>query len=99
MKKRAVFHPRAEAEFLAAVGYYAENSMGVAERFEAEIRRLVAQIEAMPRRHGPWRHGTRRARARRFPYLVVFAERPSVLWIVAVAHVRQHPDYWIDRLG
>lgn len=99
MKKRALFHPEAEAEFLAAVEYYADRSVSVAERFDAEIRRLVAQIETMPHRHGPWRHGTRRARARRFPYLVIFAERPAVLRIVAVAHARQHPDYWMDRLS
>jgi len=80
-------------------GVYAGKSTGAAERFSAEIRRLVTQIEAMPRRHGPWRHGTRRARARHFPYLVVFAERPSGLRIVAVAHPRKHPDYWRDRLS
>lgn len=99
MKKRATFHAEAEAEFLAAVAYYAERSIGTAERFDAEIRRLVAQIETMPRRHGPWRHGTRRARARRFPYIVIFAERPSALRIVAVAHTKQHPDYWLERLS
>jgi plasmid stabilization system protein ParE len=99
VKKRAIFHPEAETEFLAAVAYYAERSISAAERFDAEIRRLVTQIETMPHRHGPWRHGTRRARARRFPFLVIFAERPSALRIVAVAHVKQHPDYWQERLG
>ena len=99
MNKPAIFHPEAETEFLAAVEYYAGKSTGAAERFSAEIRRLVTQIEAMPRRHGPWRHGTRRARARHFPYRGVFAERTSGLRIVAVAHSRKHPDYWRDRLS
>lgn len=99
MKKRAAFHPEAESEFLAALAYYAERSTSVAERFDAEIQRLVDQIETMPRRHGPWRHGTRRARARRFHYLVIFAERPKTLHILAIAHIRQHPDYWLQRLG
>ncbi len=99
MKKRAIFHPEAEAEFLAALEYYADKSASVAGRFDAEIRRLVAQIETLPHRHGPWRHGTRRARARRFPYLVIFAERPKALRILAVAHVRRHPDYWQQRLS
>ena len=99
MKKRAIFHPDAEAEFLAAVGYYAEKAGGLGARFNQEIRRLVAEIEAAPRRHGPWRHGTRRHRARRFPYLVIFAERPDRLHVVAVAHVKRHPDYWRERLA
>lgn len=99
MKKPAIFHPDAEAEFLAAVAYYADKSDGLGDRFYQEIRRLVAGIEAAPRRHGPWRHGTRRHRALRFPYSVIFAERPDRLHLVAVAHVKRHPDYWRDRLA
>ena len=99
MKRPAIFHPEAEEEFLAAVAYYAERSPSAAERFDAEIRRLVAQIETMPRRHGPWRHGTRRARARRFPFIVIFVERPTALRIMAVAHIKRHPDYWQERLA
>jgi len=98
VKRPAIFHPEAEAEFLAALAYYADQSVRTSERFEAEIRRLVASIETMPRRHGPWRHGTRRARARRFRYLVIFAERSESLLIVAVAHTRQRPDYWLQHL-
>ncbi len=98
MKKRAVFHPDAEAEFLAAIAYYAGKAGGLGDRFYQEIHRVVAEIEADPRRHGPWRHGTRRHRARRFPYVVIFAERIKHLHIVAVAHVKRHPDYWTKRL-
>ncbi len=98
MKKPAIFHPDAEAEFLAAVAYYADKSRDIGDRFYHEIRRVVGEIEAAPRRHGPWRHGTRRQRARRFPYVVIFAERPDRLILVAVAHVKRHPDYWRARL-
>ena len=55
MKKRAIFHPDAEAEFLAAIHYYTDKSDGLGERVYQEIRRLVSEIEAAPRRHGPWR--------------------------------------------
>jgi hypothetical protein len=60
VKKPAVFHPEAEREFLTSVDYYADKAGGLGERFYQEIRRLVAEIEAAPRWHGPWRHGTRR---------------------------------------
>ncbi len=98
MKTPALFHPEAEAEFLAAVDFYADRNLQLGERFDAEIRRLVMQIEKRPSRHGLWRHGTRRARARGFPYLVVFAERHTGLRSLAVAHTKQHPDYWRERL-
>lgn len=98
MKKPAIFHPDAEEEFLAAVAYYAGKAGGLGDRFYQEIRRIVAEIEAAPRRHGPWRHGTRRHLARRFPYAVIFAERPDCLLLLAVAHGKRHPDYWRERL-
>lgn len=59
MKKPAIFHPEAEAEFLAAVAYYADKAGGLGERFYQEVLRVVSEIEVAPRRHGPWRHGTR----------------------------------------
>lgn len=99
MNKPAIFHPEAEAEFLAAVRFYADKSADLGERFYQEICRVVSEIEAAPRRHGPWRHGTRRCRARRFPYTVVFAERADRLLVVAVAHGKRHPDYWRRRLA
>ena len=98
MNKPAIFHPEAEAEFLAAVDHYAGKAEGLGDRFYQEIRRLVTDIESAPRRHGPWRHGTRRHRARRFPFSVIFAERPDRLLLVAVAHGKRHPDYWRERL-
>ena len=51
-KKPAIFHPDAEKEFLAAVNYYSGKAGGLGARFYQEIRRLVAEIEAAPRRHG-----------------------------------------------
>jgi plasmid stabilization system protein ParE len=99
VKKCAIFHPEAEREFLASVDYYADKASDLGDRFYQEIRRLVAEIEAGPRRHGPWRHGTRRHLAKRFPYAVIFAERPDRLLVVAVAHCKRHPDYWRGRLA
>ena len=99
MKRPAIFHPEAEAEFLAAVDYYADKAGGLGERFYQEVRRVVSEIEAAPRRQGPWRHGTRRCRAKRFPYAVIFAERSDRLLVVAVAHGKRHPDYWRELLG
>ncbi|MEI6231981.1 MAG: hypothetical protein WCT04_02950 [Planctomycetota bacterium] len=29
---------------------------------------------------------------------VVYTERPSTIWIVAVAHRSRRPDYWTKRL-
>ena len=40
----------------------------------------------------------RQARVARFPWRVVFFERPADVFVVAVSHVRQSPGYWRERL-
>ena len=35
---------------------------------------------------------------RRFPYGVVYQEREGRIFIVAVAHQRRKPDYWLKRI-
>jgi len=44
--------------------------------------------------YGP-RH--RRVLVRRFPYSVVYLEKGGRLWVVAVAHAKRKPFYWIKR--
>jgi hypothetical protein len=97
--KRALFHPLADDEFAAAVAYYAQRAQGLGDRFYETIRRITAEIEAAPQRYRPWRHGTRRHFHRRFPYAVIYLERPTHLWVVAVAPFKRRPDYWLGRLG
>ena len=96
--KPAIFHPEAEEEFLAAVTYYGERAQGLGDRFYDEIRRLTAEIEATPQLPRLWRHGTRRHLGRRFPYALVYVERPTHLAVLAVAHCKRRPDYWRQRL-
>lgn len=97
--KRAIFHPQADDEFAAAVAYYAQQAEGLGDRFYETIQQVTAEIEAAPQLHRPWRHGTRRHFHRRFPYAVIYVERPTHLWVVAVAPFKRRPDYWRERLG
>ncbi|MFM1748977.1 MAG: hypothetical protein RLZZ188_2643 [Verrucomicrobiota bacterium] len=69
--KPAIFHPRADDEFAAAVSYYAQQAEGLGDRFYEAIQQITAEIEAAPRLHRQWRHGTRRHFHRGFPYAVI----------------------------
>jgi hypothetical protein len=40
----------------------------------------------------------RRARVRRFPHAVVFIELSNEIHVVAFAHLRRRPLYWVSRL-
>lgn len=97
--KRAIFHPKANEEFAEAVTYYAQQSQGLGARFLDAIQLLTAEIEAAPQRYRPWRHGTRRHFNRRFPFALIYVERPAHIGVIAVAHFKRRPDYWKERLG
>ena len=92
-------HEEAQAEFLDALEYYSSISNDLAERFYAEIERLMKDVCAAPRRFRKYDPPARRHLGRDFPYAVVYLERDDHVWIIAVMPLRRHPDYWKHRLG
>jgi toxin ParE1/3/4 len=96
--KPTVFHPQADDEFAEAVARYVGKAPGLGDRFYLTVLRLVAEIEAAPQIHRPWRHGTRRHFKPEFPYALIYVERSDRIMVLAVAHFKRRPDYWRERL-
>ncbi|HYX31447.1 MAG TPA: type II toxin-antitoxin system RelE/ParE family toxin [Pyrinomonadaceae bacterium] len=94
---KVIFLDEASREFLAASDYYESRQPGLGERFEEEVDRaiewLVENPEALPFRRGIYR----RLNLHIFPYYIPYIVRSSTLWVVAVAHARRRPEYWIRR--
>lgn len=96
--KPVIFHGEAEAEFRAAISYYDEQRAGLGAEFREEIEHAVGQIVGMPGLFSPYgEEGVRKYVVRRFPYSVFYLELEDMIWIVAVAHQRRHPRYWVHR--
>ncbi|MGH7251628.1 MAG: type II toxin-antitoxin system RelE/ParE family toxin [Nitrospiraceae bacterium] len=91
------FHPDAVAEAHAAGEWYKQRSEAAGAAFLAELDHAVELISRSPRRWPPYLHGTRRYLLHRFPFSVVYRERPDALTVVAVAHARRRPGYWKSR--
>ena len=91
------FHPDAEVELLESRRWYEERSAITARAFGAEVAWAINQIEAGPRRWKRHLHGTRRFLLPNFPFSVVYREAEGAIEIVAIAHHRQRPGYWITR--
>lgn len=92
----------AEAEFQEATKWYRDRDVRVASRFVAEARRTLELIEAFPQIGGrvpgvPDRH-VRQMPIHTFPYNVVFVDLTVRLEVVAFAHYRRSPGYFIDRV-
>ena len=99
MSRRLVFHPYAQIELAAAIGWYEDRRVGLgAELFTAVEVALAAVVEDP---HTWPLVGAGRAQRRyllkRFPYLVVYVFNQAEVRILAFAHAKREPDYWSDR--
>ncbi len=91
-------HPKAEAEFLAALYRYREIDPRLAHRFYGEISAALRRITRYPLRYKQFNPPARRLTARGFPYAVIYVARPESVWIIAIVHFRRKPGYWKGRL-
>ena len=92
------FHPEARAEFLAAVAYYTERDTDLAAGFILEVERGANLARTEPQSGNPVAPGVRRIILRRFPYAVLFRGSAGVE-VIAVAHHRRRPGYWMRRIA
>lgn len=92
------FHPAAEAEFLESVGYYESRVKGLGGALIEEFEGLARLISESPK---AWQitlePEIRSAHLRRFPLSIIYRETPDSFQVLAVAHDRRRPQYWIGR--
>jgi plasmid stabilization system protein ParE len=90
-------HPLAEDDASAAYSWYLERNPIIAEIFFVELNSAMDRIAQNPRRWPRIGGSYRRYLLGRFPYSVVYQERPQLIEVVAVAHHRRLPGYWARR--
>jgi len=97
------FAPEIAGELAEAVLWYEERKEGLGTEFLAEIEATLPLVSARPRSF-PQLQGLdpvleiRRALLERFPYALVFLVRPDEVRVLAVAHARRRPEYWLSRV-
>jgi toxin ParE1/3/4 len=87
-------------EMTEAAEHYEDRRSGLGVRFLGCVAHTAARIDQFPGIGAPWRAGheeVRRFAVRGFPYFLIYITEP-VVTIVAVAHAKRRPGYWMDRL-
>jgi plasmid stabilization system protein ParE len=93
------FHPAAEAEYLESIAYYESKRPGLGAAYLAEFERVMDEICEAPHRSPVERRpDVRRKQMKRFPYTVLYRVRANTVQVLAVAHHRRRPQYWLGRL-
>jgi toxin ParE1/3/4 len=92
-------HPEAAAEHQRQIAYYEDKEPGLGRRYHAEFRTFVAAACEAPRRyrvvHPP---AIRCLGFDVFPFDLIYREVGGSIQVLAVAHHRRQPNYWLDRL-
>jgi plasmid stabilization system protein ParE len=85
-----------------AARWYEAHRVGLGMEFLEVVDDAVARISEMPRMGSPVSRvadeAIRRRAVRRFPYHVIYLELSDRLQILAVAHDRRRPKYWVGRV-
>lgn len=92
------FHPEAEQELLEAAYRYESEISGLGHNFGDEVHRVVQLLVSSPALGSRVDDDLRHFVLRRFPFSVVYAVLPDVIYVVAVAHGSRQPGYWISRV-
>jgi len=88
----------AEQEMLDAKWYYEQQVPGLGQSFMDNIDVAVQDIAAHPFRWPVIRPNIRRRLVHRFPYGIFYRVDQDEIVILAIAHLRRRPMYWLDRL-
>lgn len=102
MKRVSLSH-EAVGELAEAAAWYETRRAGLAIRFLQEIDQTRVAIQSRPLSfprlaNTPDDLEIRRALLPRFPYALIFLELQTEIRVLAVAHVKRDPDYWLNRL-
>jgi plasmid stabilization system protein ParE len=93
------FHPAAEAEFLESVAYYESKVQGLGGALIKEFETLASLVGESPK---AWPvellPNIRRAPLHRFPLSLIYRESLEGFQVLAVAHQRRRPQYWLARV-
>lgn len=90
--------PRAEAELAEAIEWYEARREGLGAELLELAREAFGRILEAPHQLAVWKVGRReyhRLLLGRFPYIVLFAFDDTEVVIVAFAHARRKPGYWL----
>ncbi|MGH2583431.1 MAG: type II toxin-antitoxin system RelE/ParE family toxin [Dehalococcoidia bacterium] len=96
--KPLIFHSQARAELDEAIAYYEERKSGLGLALLAAVERATGTIRRHPQLGAPYKATHFRSYLlQRFPYVIFYTELEDAIWIVAIAHGRRQPGYWLRR--
>ncbi|VFN06687.1 MAG: Plasmid stabilization system protein ParE [Candidatus Kentron sp. G] len=93
-------HPAVYAELEHSRAWYEEHAGTLGIEFLDEVNKAIETVRESPLMW-PFRdkgRDIRRYLVHRFPYAVIYRVEGQTIRVIAVMHLRRHPDYWRGRI-
>jgi|ERR1035437_4698436 plasmid stabilization system protein ParE len=87
----------AQDEIAAAALFYEDASSGLGEAFLDDVRHVIDRLCQYPDSGVIVRGSLRGVLLSRFPFRIIYSVEGDSILVVAVAHQRRRPGYWIER--
>jgi toxin ParE1/3/4 len=91
------YHEAAEEELLSEIAYFELHLPGLGRRFYTEVQRVEKLLAQFPQSGQEISPGARKYAMRAFPFSLIYSIEKDSLLILAVAHQRRRPGYWLRR--
>lgn len=97
MTPRLFVRKVARTDIAKAFQWYEERGIGLGREFLGALRVALGAIERAPEQFLIAVDDIRKARLRRFPYLIYFVVLARHISVIAVMHARRNPRRWQSR--
>lgn len=89
--------PLSQSELDEVFSWYEKQVVGLGYEFLDEFDQSVRLIASFPELFEQIEEGVRRCLVNRFPYGIIYGIDGEEIVIIAVAHLKRRPRYWIKR--
>jgi plasmid stabilization system protein ParE len=94
------FHPAASSEYLDSIAFYESRVVGLGADYIAEFEVTLKRVCDAPKSYSlDCPPDSRKAGMQRFPFNVLYRESGGIVHVLAVAHQRRRPRYWLGRVA
>lgn len=96
--RNVTVHEEAAVEITEAAKYYEERVPGLGLLFLAAVEEGTREVLANPEAFQLVGDEMRHKLLKRFPYSLLYVVEPDRIRVIAVAHQKRRPGYWIHRV-
>lgn len=97
MTRRFVVRARAERDLKSTFEWYDSQQSGLGDEFLSAVRERLETLRDFPESAPILYRDIRRAVVSRFPYVIFYIVRPTLVSVLAILHQSRDPAVWPRR--